>query len=544
MTLNREPAMPSNPPAPVADRSSDWRQRLREASLPALADQATWQRLLADAEDPDATQQRIAFDLPVALSFLVEASRSPRIAGNLTGLQHALRMFGTQRVQQRLKQWTAGCLDPAQPAHRAALQALGSSRLACLFLSRWMRHSLVPEAEYRLWVTALLGVARWKLPLVDERLALAIEQRVAQGQRRQRVERALLGMTLDTLNVQHLQDLGFTDAPDLASRIQLTARHIGEAASCARDEALPATASTTLARRLRDPLVCSGLAYALALETQFDWHSPRCTLLIRAAATALNRPISGVLADLHRAAVEASDEAPYMRELLAPAARLIRLPRPRFAMDASSTPEAAALPRPPATTEQVPQAPAEPVRVPSVAASFLARCRSQGFDGVASFLRASVDTLAAVGLPRCALFLRMKHPERVANYLSQGLGDPAAVRRISFPPNQPGLTSRLLSDPHGAYWIPPKQVLAVRAKLPQALSGWPPAGGFALATVQVNEAPMGFWWADAGDRSEALDARQYAALKALSHVFGAEFTRLIKLQRAGADSAAAARSAG
>lgn len=82
--------------------------------------------------------------------------------------------------------------------------------------------------------------------------------------------------------------------------------------------------------------------------------------------------------------------------------------------------------------------------------------------------------------------------------------------------------------------------MSVRDKLPPALSGWAPAGGFALATVQVNEAPMGFWWADAGDRGDLVDARRYAALKALASVFGAEFTRLIKAQRAAAPAQPAA----
>lgn len=419
--------------APATDRPIDWRQRLREARLPALADEDAWKALMAEADDPDATQDRIAFDLPLGLSFLVEANQSPRIGANLTGLHHALRMFGTERVKRRLKEWPAGRLDPAQPAHRLTLQSLASSRLACLFLSRWMRHTLVPDAEYRLWATALLGVARWKLPLVDERVALAVERRVAQGERRPRVEAELLGVAMEALTVEHLQDLGFADAPALANRARLDARHIGEAARCAREQALPLTPGDALQRRLRDPLVCAGLAYALALETQVDWHSPRCALLVRAAATALNRPVSGVLEDMHRAAIEASGEALYVRGLLAPAARLIRLPRPRLSNDPA--PEAVATPAPPPAASAAPaaQPPARPARTASVATEYLARCRTHGFASVPEFLRASVDMLAALGLPRCALFLRMKNPERIANYLSQGLGDPARVRQISFP---------------------------------------------------------------------------------------------------------------
>jgi len=544
--------MSSAPPVSTADPHSDWRQRLLAVSLPAVSDEASWQTLVKGSEDAELIHEQIALDLPLALSLLVEANRSPRIAAGLSGLQHALRMYGNTQVLARLRAWKGGQLDPAQPAHRLALQAMATSRLAWRFLSRWMRHALVPDAEFRLWVTALLGVVRWKLPLVDPRLALEVERRVAAGERRQHVERRLLGCRVDELNTLHLLDLGFADAPALLGRLRLAPGLLGRAARLARDDGPAEALSPALARRLREPLATCGLAYALALETQADWNTPRCTRLLRAVATCLNRAPSLVLQDMHRAAIEASGETLYTRGLLAPAARLIRIPRPRRAdaaapANAGTTPRgiadrASATPLRPDPPPPVAEASARPAPAPASTpagaradsgAHYLARCRSQAFTSLPQFLHASAGMLADAGLPRCALFLRMKQPERIANYYSSGLGDPAALRRLSFPASAGPLLDRLLADPHGAFWIQPKQLMGVRGKLPPALANWPPPGGFILATVQVNEAPMGFWWTDAGDTSDLVDARRFAIARQMAGVFGVEFTRLIKAQRAG-----------
>ncbi len=533
--------MPHASPAQAAVALDDWRGRLREVVLPALGDEAAWQALLHNADDPELTATAVAGDPPLGLSLLVEGNRSPRIAANLSGLQHVLRMFGSQRVQQRLKAWGDGRLDPAQPAHRLCLQAMANSRLASLFLARFMSHGLVADAEYRLWVTSLLGVARWKLPLLDLPLAQEIERRIAQGERRQRVEQALLGCAVEDLNALHLQDLGFADAAALASRLRLSPRLIGNAARRARDNDVPDTLPAELARPLREPHVVCALAYALALEAQLDWHSPRLLHLVRATATCLNRPLTKVIQDMHRAALQASGERLYTRGLLAPAARLIRIGQPRHALRADpvvEAPRASKAQTAPASAPAQVAAVARPAPQPAAGSDYLSRCRTGGFATLAEFLAATAGLLASRGMPRCALFLRMKQPERWANYVSYGFGDAAAVRRISFAPTQLGLLARLLGDAHGALCIQPQQLMAARGKLPAALSGWPPAGGFALATVQVNEAPMGFWWADAGDSGQLMDNPKYAAVRAMASVFGAEFTRLIKAQRAQRQAAA------
>lgn len=534
------PALPPRNP----DRLESWRQRMRGVSLPALCDEATWQALVAASDDPEASHDLIALDLPLALALLVEANRSPRIAADLSGLRHVLRLYGTARTRDWLHRWNGGRLDPGQPAHRLALQAMATSRLAWLFHARWMRHALVPDAEYRLWLTALLGVARWKLPLIDPEIALEVERRVEAGEPRRRVERALLGCDVDALSTLHLLDLGFADAPLLAARARPDPRLLGRSARLAREDAPPEAAQAALARRLREPLAACGLAYALALEAQADWHSRRCARLVKAAATCVGKPWSMIEYDMERAALEASRESLYTRGIMAPAARMIRSPQPDFvpaavapAQDAGSagtdTPQESTA----ASTPRRPE-PAPETATAAGHAAFFARCRSAGFASVAELLRASARLLAEAGLPRCALFLRMKQPERIAAYYSEGFGDPTEVRRAQFAPDAGALLARLLTDPRGAFWIQPKQLMGVRGKLPPALADWPPPGGFVLATVQANESPLGFWWADPGHGTALVDARQFAVARRMAEAFGAEFTRLIRAQRAAAAATA------
>lgn len=522
----------------------DWRQRLGQGTLPALSDAAAWQLMQTSLDDLDAVYDLVAADLPFALSLLTEAAGSPRIAANLSGLQHVLRMLGSNGLKSRLKRWTAGQLDPAQPAHSAALQALATSRLACLIHARWMRHGRVADAEYRLWVTALIGVARWKLPLVDLALAQQIERRVGAGEHRQQVERALLGgPDLDQLGIQHLQDLGFADAPQLAARMRLPARMLVDAAGRARDDGLTEALPPELARRLREPLVSCALAHALALETQANWHSPRCALLIRAAATCLNRPPSGVLSDLQRAALEASGEPLYIRGLLAPAARMIRLPQPRQALREQAA--AVADPNPAVSAEAAADQLATPGRPAASTAKtdsppqadYLQRCRDGSHASLAELLAASTRFLSAAGLSRLALFLRMRQPERMSAYFTHGFTDNAAARQTRFAPDAGPLLQRLLADPRAAFWIQPRQLAGVRDKLPRELADWPAQGGFLLATIRNGEVPVGFLWADCGISGEPVDAEQFATLRRMAAVFGAEFARLLKAQRDAARSA-------
>ncbi|MBD8525826.1 hypothetical protein [Pseudomarimonas arenosa] len=515
----------------TADASTLWRQRLRAAVLPTVADGAAWKALLDCKDDLEALQQQIAADLPIALSVLCEANRSPRIAANLSGLQHALRMFGCVALLKQLQRYPGDRLDPTQPTHRQVLQALADSRLACLIHARWMLHDVAGDADYRFWVTALLGVMRWKLPLIDPALCAELDRRVAAGERRAAAERALLGLSTAQLTTQHLQDLGFAMAEDLAKRMQLPPGLMRAAARLARDNERPLSAAPELARRLREPMLSCRLAYALALEAQNDWHSQRTDLLLRIAATCFGRSVSSLRYDLERAALQASEESAYGRELLAPAARMIRLPHPRpdhrRADDSTPSTEASQL----LAGHSALSAPHPANRPVPRPADFIARCIKQEFSSTGEFLAAAAQHLQQQGIGRCALLLRMRNPERIGVYFAHGFSDAKAARAIQFPPEQGGLLKGLLSNPRAALLIAPAQLESLNGKLPQALESWQPERGLMLASVAVNNTAVGLWWAEPAAPHSA-DPQQLAALRQMMHGFGAEFTRLLRAHSA------------
>lgn len=509
---------------------AEWRQRLRETVLPSVADATTWQKLLDSQDDLDSLHQGIAADLPLALSVLSAACRSPAVAANLSGLHHALRMFGSQAVVKQLQRDQSERLAPDRAAHHRVLQALADSRLACLIHARWMLFAAAADAEQRFWITALLGVARWKLPLIDPELSVALDRRIAAGERRAQAERALLGVSIDQLNRVHLQDLGFTAAADLAQRMSLPPDLILASARLAREDQRPLSPPPSLARRLREPMLSCRLAYALALEAQTDWHSSRTALLLRVAATCFNRSVSSLRHDLERAALQASSETLYVRGLLAPAARMIRIAHPQRrqrtpVVEESATPisSASAASAAPATPRLARPAPRR--------ADFVSRCAQHDFSSADEFLNAAAQHLERQGIGRCALLLKLRNPERIGVYFAHGFTDSKAARAVQFPPDQAGLLKGLLANPLGALLILPEQLASLHGKLPPLIENWRPTGGLLLATVAVNAAPVGLWWAEPAAPHSA-DPQQFAAFRQMMHGFGAEFTRLLRLQSA------------
>ncbi|GIX36020.1 MAG: hypothetical protein KatS3mg126_1799 [Lysobacteraceae bacterium] len=547
-----------------------WRQRLRQVRLPAASDEAVWKRLLEGAEDPTAVQPLLEQDLPLALAVLVEALRSPRFAADPGGLHHALRLLGGRALQGLLRRWANGRIDPARAEQRPLLQALADSRFACLIQLRWMRHGLVADAELRLWITALLGVARWKVALADPELVHRIEQRVAAGERRSQVERALLGFGMDELNALHLQDLGFPEMRAWAARLRLEPRHLARATRFAEDEARPRPLPPDLARTLRDPLRGCALAYGLALETRADWHAPRVVSLVRAAAVCLNRPALGVLEDLQRAALRASGEPLYTRGLVAPAARMILLPRPRrrerpAAAPAppprpapTASPPGAAPPRAaPADRPTPPPAAAAPRAAPTSARSaapapavrpgedFLGRCRAHAFASLTELLEGMAGHLAGRALPRCLMALYRPQSQRLGILFTHGFADPCRLAQpgTRLPASSPLLQPPAAPIPEASLFVQPAQVAAARQRLPVLLAERVPDCGLVLASFASNDRPAGFWWADPGPEARAsVDPRQLDAVREATAAFGAAFTRLLRARRDSLSGAAGGRA--
>ncbi|PKO56156.1 MAG: hypothetical protein CVU28_03950, partial [Betaproteobacteria bacterium HGW-Betaproteobacteria-21] len=198
-----------------------WRKQLAAVSLPVLSPAAAREALL----QPGACLQELTplfnADLPLALDVLLLAAQHPRIRGEVQGLQHAFTVLGTGKVQALASTRFQHAFNPDQVAHRLCLQSLATSRFAAQLVESWEQRHAGSHVEHLWWITLLLGLARWKLPLAAPRIALEIERRCGAGERRTVVERAVLGCSIDQLNAAHLRDAGFPDDARLLQSIAL-----------------------------------------------------------------------------------------------------------------------------------------------------------------------------------------------------------------------------------------------------------------------------------------------------------------------------------
>lgn len=535
-------------PTHAANETSlgQWRERLRELRLPRLASDMDLRLLGGDQVAPRRLLEHALHEPAFALEVLREANARRRAGEELRGLEHGLKLLGTARAQRLMRLREAEPFDPALPAHRLCLAAMASSRLAWLYLAYWLRQSLASDEDQRLSLLSLLGVVRAKLALAAPELASEIEQRVARGERRGRVEKALLGCSVEALTAAHLQDLGFADAGQWSRALALSPRLLARGAQAVRrhpDAPLP----EPLARALRQRLLGCSLAYALALETQVDWYSPRCAHLQQAAAAWLGRTPEDVLRGLQRQALFASNENVFTQGLRAPAVGLLWPPRPPRSLPKRNAMPVDAAAAPTERADQAAARQASPTAPPrhdqgsSSAASdpldaYLQRCAQGGFADLRGLLSASLALFKMLGFTRSALFLRQPGGDRLALYFSQGLDAALAPRGLPVDAAGAGLLPWLLAQPGTAFWLQPAQLRGISGKLPEALAAWPSAGGFALASVAVNARSVGFWWVDAGDGE--LDAARFAAFRRAAGGFGPEFNRLLRKQREAAATAA------
>jgi hypothetical protein len=534
------------PPAATEPALAQWRERLREVRLPRLAGDMDLRLLGGDQVAPRRLLEHALHEPAFALEVLREANARRRAGEELRGLEHGLKLLGTARAQRLMRLREAEPFDTALPAHRLCLAAMASTRLGWLYLAYWLRQSLASDEDQRLSLLSLLGVVRAKLTLAAPEQVAEIEQRVATGERRGRVEKALLGCSVEALTAAHLHDLGFADAEQWARALALSPRLLARSAQAVRrhpDAPLP----EPLARALRQRLLGCSLAYALALETQVDWYSRRCAHLQQAAAAWLGRTHEDVLRGLQRQALFASNEKVFTQGLRAPAVGLLWPPRqPRSLPMRNAMPvDAAAAPTERADQAEARQAsPSAPPRhdqagsraVSDPLGAYLQHCSQGGFADLRGLLSASLALFKMLGFTRSALFLRQPGGERLALYFSQGLDAALAPRGLALDATAVGLLPRLLAQPGTAFWLQPAQLRGIGGKLPEALAAWPPAGGFALASVAVNARSVGFWWVDAADGE--LDAARFAAFRRAAGGFGPEFNRLLRKQREAAATAA------
>lgn len=546
-------------PTPPHRSLQAWREALLAVRLPLLSNEDALTRLLAPGISLGQVQALAEADPPLALDLLAMAAREPRLQDGVRSLQQAVAVLGTQRTQALVRARQARPAPPHATAQQLARQAMATSALAALFVQAWGRQRRAGDTDHRQWLARLMGVARWKLPWVDPALAQRIETRVAAGERRPQVERELLGFDVPTLNAWHLQDLGFGEAADLRHGHLLPTHQVAQAARLGWTGPTAPDVPLALARVLHQPTTGCALAYALALELQTGWYSERARHWMAVASAHLGQPLDRVRHDLVQTALFAAQDAPLHHGLTATAARLLWPPDPRpkplpaatVIAAAPRAPKPAQATRPPQATAPTPAkspirdaraAAAPPVPAAPAAPDFEQRCESAAFESLATFMREALTHLHQdMGLTRCALFLKQAGRDELVCYVAHGFATPVSARAIVLPLQADGVLTRLMQHPTATLWIKPHQVPTSRKRLPPALSEWINDTGCLLGTVQVRGRAMGLWWADVDPHSAPIDAQRLAQFGRMTQVFGAEFTRLLHLQRSQAQVAPALR---
>lgn len=515
--------------------------QLKQTALPRVAAEAEHRRALAGTVELKQLQSLAEREPGLALAILQAANARTGAEDTPRGLHQSIHRLGSGGVQRLLRGLPAPRHDRSQPGHRLAVQAMATSRLAWLYLAHWLRAGLASDEDARLASLTLLDVARWKLPLAAPVLAAEIERRVEAGERRARVERERLGADLDTINLWHLQDLGLRYADALVAGCRWTPALLAEAAAAVRSDNRAPDLPPRLSLSLRERGLLSSLARALALETQVDWFSARTRRLLKAASAVVGRPLDEVLRGLQRQAVFASREALFGDDAPAPAAGLLRPPRPPRSLRRG--PQASPQDTSIASTVQSAAAGSNtnPADGQELVAAFAQRCQS-GHPDLRSLFTDSARLFTRLGLRRCALFLRETDQDALACYFSFGFPAGQASRSLRLPTGEPGLVKLLLARTGVAFRVARAQRAVTGDKLPAALADWAPDSGMLLATVAVQGRAVGFWWADSGPVGAEASAETFADFRRAVEAFGSAFTRQLARQSAHSQAALAAHA--
>lgn len=534
-------------PAAAVDPVQRWQKRLADARLPLLSPQADVVRMLGKRLSVHELLERIEKDLPLAVDVMVAASNTLRSSGKpLLGLQHAVNLLGMDRVQALVRARQAHTLDRSKPEHVMALQAIATSRFAGIILMDWTARHPGTHAEHLYWVTALMGLARWKLPLVAPQLALSIEQRVAAGEPRGAVEQALLGCAVEAVNTAHLLDLGLPDVADLRQRMAMDPKLLATAARMAWTDRAPPDVTPEVGRWLHQPTSASPLAYALALSAQDSWYSKRTQTLMAVTSVHLSQHREQTRRDTRRLALVASQESMFYPSVTAPATRLLwspPAPRKFSAVTISQAAKQANKPQPAAAAVARAAVPAanQVANTASRLQDYERQSNQSQHTNLKTFMTATLNTLEqGLGLHRCALFLKPAGADELSCFMAHGFGKALVSRQLTLPAGGEHLLARLMGHPEGALCITGKQIEAARKQLPKALALLALPSGLMLGTVHIKQRPMGIWWADTGRQDEPVDATSYAGFQRVTHIFGREFTRLVQRQREASQASATA----
>lgn len=550
-----------------------WRQRIAGVSLPLLSGPESIEKLLSAGVSLQEVAHLLADDPALALEMIIAAARLPAVKGEVHGLQHSLNLLGIRRVQSLIRARASRLMNPDSPSHRASLQAITVSRLAASLVNRWAEKQVAGSGEFLSCVALLIGLARWKLPLAAPRVQQAIDVRVARGERRSRVEQAVLGCSMNELNRAVLQDAGFPEEAPLLQSSTPDPVMLAKAARSAWTETMAPELQPEVARWLRQRTSPPLIAHLLAWAGHDGWYEGRCLQLLKVVSALNNHPLDRVIPSTHRTAVIVSRRLERFsgvihspaeqlfwtrrppRSLLEPSAKQ-ETPQPkappptaaaapvvtaptRAAAPQTVTAELAPLPRraaeSPVEAEPVraaPKAPPSPVPSsptdPSVLPAFVARCRAYEFDDLRQLMsEASLALEKGLGLRRSLFFLRPGNSDQLRCYLKHGLHDAAQNLSLDIPFSPANLLTKLVEQ-GGSVRVDALHGVSAIKQLPPGLRVLASPSGFVMTSIKLNEKAIGAIWADSGIETVEVHARQYDVFRVLTGHFNTTFTHLTR----------------
>lgn len=565
-----------------------WRQRLGAVTLPLLSSADAVEQLLSAAVSLQQIARLLADDPSLALEIVIAAARLPGARDDVQGMQHALNLLGVKRIQAVVRARTTRLLNGESVAHRDSLQAIATSRFAASLVSRWEEPRVPGSSELLSCVTLLLGLARWKLPLAAPQLSRQLEQRVARGERRSRVEHELLGCSMDSLNQAVLIDAGFPPDSLLLRAIDPDSRVLAQASRHAWTDTMAPELPPTIARWLRQRTSPCLIAHLLAWAAHDGWYEPRTQTLLRVVSARNNTPLARVISTTHRTAAHVSRRLERHAGLIfTPAEQLFWPPRPprslhpRLAATAvapaaarltpadattpsqgrvtaptttppitpTATPTKTPAPTPTSTPTltatataktDAPAAPGKRVAAPPAAAdanlradprrlhAFIHKCRENEFSDLRQLMLEATTALdKGMGLQRSLVFLRPGNSEQVRCFVKHGFGDEQSSASLAVPANSDNLFMRLLQQ-GGTLRVDAATAEAATRQLPEMLRPLVSPSGFALTCIKMNDRPLGLIWADSGHPRIEVDAAQYDVLRVVTGHFNDVFARLAR----------------
>ena len=552
-----------------------WRNRLASVTLPMLSGPEIVEELLSATVNLDRIARLLDRDPPLALDIVLAAGRLPNAPETVQSLQHALNLMGMSRVQNFIRARTARPFDPQSHAHRAFLQAVTVGRFAASLVARWEEKRAPGSSAYLACVALLLGLARWKVPLADPRLAREIEERVWAGERRSMVESELLGCSMGDLNGAVLIDAGFPpDSPLLKSFAPDNATLL-EAARCAWTEQLAPEVPAPVGRWLRQTTVPSLLAHLLAWAAQDGWYGHRTLLYLKVVSARENKHLDRVIAEVHRTAVFATKSLGEFASLvLSPAEQLLfpprgprslpehveapaqqKVPMPRPSPQAAPVPADAGavtarrivetpppLPasRPPpmrptsegqARSTPPSAAPPAPKLDAPLVQGFVRSCRANNYPDLRQLMQRTGEVLEkGLALRRSMVFLLPANSTQLGCYMRHGFSPEQSSAQLALPTSETNLITRLLEQ-GGSIHVSGERMEGAQRQLPASLRELACPSGFALTSIRVNGKAVGLIWADTGAATTEIHPSQYEALKIIGANFSTAFSELAKALR-------------